>query len=193
MNEFEKTNSALISEANAILYGYGLLEILGKYGTPIIQGSYALNLMTWRDMDIHLENDEISIRDFFNLGLDIATKLKPRRMSYRNELIGKTDNLPKGLYWGIYTKLTFPEEWKIDIWAMDSDQIRSCCKRFKDLKSKISEKNRFTILMIKSHFCGHPEYRKRFSSTDVYKSVIEENVKSVEEFSKWLKENKGIE
>ena len=193
MNEFEKTNSALISEANAILYDYGLLEILGKYGTPIIQGSYALNLMTWRDLDIHLENDEISIRDFFNLGLDIATKLKPRRMSYRNELIGKTDNLPKGLYWGIYTKLTFPEEWKIDIWGMDSDQIRSCCKRFKDLKSKISEKNRLTILMIKSYFCRHPEYLKRFSSTDVYKSVIEENVKSVEEFSKWLKENKGIE
>lgn len=193
MNEYEEANSTLVAEANAILHDYGLLETLGKYGTPIIQGSYALNMMTHRDLDIHLENDEICTRDFFSLGRDIAEKLKPWKMSYRNELIGQTHNLPKGLYWGIYAKLPFSEEWKIDIWAMDSDQIGAFCRRFEDLKSRISEKNRFTILMIKSHFCRHPEYRKRFSGIDVYKSVIEENVKSVGEFSKWLKQAKGIE
>ena len=59
MNEFEKLNLALISEASTILYDYNLLEILEKYGTPNINGSYSLQLMTWRDLDIHLENDEI--------------------------------------------------------------------------------------------------------------------------------------
>jgi len=74
MNEFEKLNLALISEANTLLYDYGLLEILEKYGTPNIHGSYSLNLMTWRDLDLYLENDEITVKTFFNLGLDIATK-----------------------------------------------------------------------------------------------------------------------
>jgi len=193
MSELEDLNLALISEANIILYDYGLLEILRKYGNPIVHGSYLLNLMTWRDLDIYLENDEINVEDFFNLGLGIATRLKPRRMSYRNESIGKTPNLPKGLYWGVYTALEFPDEWKINIWAMDSDQIRSQCEKLQDLKSKISEKNRLIILMIKSHFCKHPEYRKTFFSGDIYKSVIEGNVKSVHEFSKWLGENRGIE
>jgi hypothetical protein len=193
MNEFEKSNSALISEANTILYDYGLLEILKKYGKPIIQGSYSLDLMTWRDLDILLEMERMDIRNFFSLGLDIVTKLRPRKMSYRNELIGKTSGLPKGLYWGIYTLLTFPAEWKIDIWAMDADQTKSRCKEFENLKSKISEENRPIILMIKNHYCNNPKYRGDFFSIDIYKSVIEENVKSVEEFSKWLKEKRGIE
>ncbi|MCW4019941.1 MAG: hypothetical protein NWF14_01745, partial [Candidatus Bathyarchaeota archaeon] len=90
MSELENLNSAIISEANTILHDYGLLDILGKYGNPILQGSYSLNLMTWRDLDILLEMEEINIKDFFALGLEIATKLKPRRMSFRNELVGKT-------------------------------------------------------------------------------------------------------
>lgn len=193
MSELRDLNLTLISEAHTILYDYRLLEILKKYGNPMVHGSYLLNLMTWRDLDVYLENDELDVKDFFSLGMDMATELKPRRMSYRNESIGKTPNLPKGLYWGVYTTLKLPDEWKIDIWAMDSDQIRSQCEKLQDLKSKISEKNRLIILMIKSRFCRHPEYRKSFFSGDIYKSVIEENVKSVHEFSKWLKDNRGIE
>jgi len=192
-NEFEKLNSALKSEANTILHDYGLLEMLGGYGKPTILGSYSLNLMTWRDLDIHLESNQMTIKDFFNLGLDIATRLRPRRMSFRNEFIGNTPNLPRGFYWGIYTKLSFPEEWKIDIWALDSDQAKSLLKRFRDLEKKMSKENRPAILAIKSHFCRHPEYRKSFSSFDIYKSVIEDKIRSPEEFSRWLKNNKRIE
>ena len=97
--EYEKMNSILVSEANRILHDHGLLEILGKYGKPVVQGSYSLNLMTWRDLDIHLENDHINVEKFFSLGLEIAEKLRPRRMSFRNELESETPGLPKGLYW----------------------------------------------------------------------------------------------
>ena len=145
MSELEDLNLALISEADIILYDYGLLEILRKYGNPIVHGSYLLNLMTWRDLDVYLENDEINVEDFFNLGMDIAAELKPRKMSYRNESIGKTPNLPEGLYWGVYTTLKLPDEWKIDIWALNSDQIRSQCRKPEDLKSEINEKSRLII------------------------------------------------
>ncbi len=193
MSEFEKLNSTLKSEANAILHDYGLLGILGKYGEPIVHGSYSLDLMTWRDLDILLEVKRMDVRSFFDLGRDIVTKLRPRKMSYRNELVGKTDGLPKGMYWGIYTLLTFPAEWKIDIWAADSDLARSRLREFESLKNKISEENRPIILMIKNHYCGHPRYRDDFFSIDIYKSVIEENVRSIEEFSKWLREKRGVE
>jgi hypothetical protein len=190
--EYEKTNSKLVSEANAILYDYGLHEVLGKYGKPVVQGSHVLNLMTWRDLDIHLESNSLTVGNFFSLGLEIAEKLKPHRMSFRNELLSETPGLPKGLYWGIYTKMEFPEKWKIDIWAMDSRQTNNYAKRFQDLKSRITETNRPAILRIKSHFCKHPEYRKRFFSMDIYKSVIEDNVRLVEEFVEWLEKEKGL-
>lgn len=192
MNKNEKLNLTLISEANTILNDYNLLKILEKFGTPHIHGSYSLQLMTWRDLDIYLENDSINLKNFFNLGLDIAKKLKPHRMHFRNELINETPNLPKGLYWGIYTKLTFRELWKIDIWAMDSKQIIDYLEKFQELKFKITENNRSTILKIKSYFCKHPEYRKSFYSLDIYNSVLKDNIKTEKEFVKWLKEKKGI-
>lgn len=193
INELEKLNAGLKSEADMVLYEYGLLGILKKFGKPIIHGSYSLNLMTWRDLDIYLENDGMDIEQFFNLGMRIAEKLKPRRMSFRNEFIGKTTDLPRGLYWGIYALLSFSDEWKIDIWALDSDQIKTHTKKFEALKTKIDERNRQSILIVKNHFCKHPKYRKDFFSSDIYESVIEDDVKTIEEFSEWLKQKRGVE
>lgn len=192
MDELEKLNLTLISEADKILHDYGLLQILNKYGNPIVHGSYALNLMTWRDLDIYLETNEMNEKKFFNLGGEIAVSLKPHRMHCRNEFIGKTPNLPVGFYWAVYTTLKFPEVWKIDIWTMDSNQIRLYQKEFDDLKSKINREKRLIILMIKNHFCKHSEYRRKFNSADIYHAVIEEGISSIKEFSEWLEKNKGI-
>ena len=97
------------------------MEILGKCGTPVLTGSYVLELMTWRDLDIYLESNDMTEVRFFELGRDIALCLKPRRMQYRNEFVGKTPSLPTGYYWGIDTSsLKSPDAWKIDIWALDS-------------------------------------------------------------------------
>ncbi len=45
MNELEKLNSTIKSEANNILYDRGLLGILGKYGNPVPTGSYVLGFL----------------------------------------------------------------------------------------------------------------------------------------------------
>ena len=192
MDELEKLNLTLKTEANEILHDYGLLRILNKYGNPIITGSHALNLMTWRDLDIYLEANKISEDRFFELGKEILLSLKPERMHFRNEFIMKSIDLPVGLYWGVYTTLKFSGVWKIDIWAMSSDQTILYLKKFNDLKSKFNINNRNTILRIKNHFFKHPEYRKKFSSMDIYHAVIEEDIKSIKEFSEWLGKNKGI-
>ena len=193
MNELEKQNSVLISEANKILYDHELLEILGKYGNPVPTGSYVLGLMTWRDLDIYIEADGITESRFFQLGAEMATALKPQRMHYRNEFLGKTPNLPVGLYWGIYVSgLVAPEEWKIDLWAIDSEQSRASKKAFDELRASIGEESRLIILEIKNHFYKHPEYRKKFGSVDIYRAVIEEDIRSVEEFTEWLEKNRGM-
>ncbi len=192
MNDLEKLNSTLITEANEILHEYGLLQILSKYGNPIITGSYSLNLMTWRDLDIYLEADEMTEERFFNLGKEIVVRLKAHRMHFRNEFISKTPNLPVGFYWGIYITLNFSDVWKIDVWAIDSNQINLYQKELNDLKSRIDEEKRPIILMIKHHFCKHPEYRRKFAARDIYHAVIAENVNSTKQFSEWLRSKKGI-
>src|SRR5437870_923595 len=93
-------NSTIKSEADVILYEQGLFEILQCFGTPHISGSYSLDLMTWRDLDIYLEVENIAETDFFSLGSKICAALSPEKMSYRNERIAKSYGLPHGLYWG---------------------------------------------------------------------------------------------
>ena len=193
MDDLEQLNSTIISEANQILHDHGLLHIIGKYGTPVLTGSYMLELMTWRDLDIYLATNELTEGKFFQLGNELASSLKPHRMHYRNEFIGSTPTLPAGLYWGIYTSsLGFPDEWKIDIWAIDSNQVNTLQRQIDELKARIGQDKRPPILAIKNHFCRHPEYRRKFTSSDIYHAVIEESIESVGEFSQWLEVNKGI-
>jgi len=92
--KLNELNQEILKEAEEILYGLELFDILKKYGNPIVSGSYLLKLMTWRDLDIYLETDSIGTEDFFSLGKVISTKLNPSKMSFRNELIGKTPHLP---------------------------------------------------------------------------------------------------
>ncbi|MFC2070802.1 hypothetical protein ACFLTB_06505 [Chloroflexota bacterium] len=193
MDKPEQLNNTIKSEADKILLDHGLSAILSKYGSPVIWGSFVLGLMTWRDLDIYLETNEMTEPEFFQLGKDIALCLKPYRMHYRNEFIGKTPGNPEGFYWGIYTNLPeFPNEWKIDIWSMSSNQLELYKKEFDILKSSISVENRPIILEIKNRFCRHPEYRRGFTSMDIYHAVIKDGIFSVEEFSTWLQVHKQI-
>ncbi len=60
------------------------------------------------------------------------------------------------------------------------------------MKNLFFGEKRESILRIKNRFCRHPEFRKRFNGMDIYRSVIEDNIKSEEEFIDWLEEEKGI-
>lgn len=164
--DLEIINSTLIKEADDILYKLGLMNVLGKFGNPHVSGSYLLKMMTWRDLDIYLESNTIKEEDFFELGKELSIRLKPSRMNYRNELLGKTPNLPNGLYWGVYTNL-FQQHWKIDIWAIDSKEYQNKRSESQKLSEMIDSAKRKTILQLKSQLDHHPKYRR-----DLYSVII---------------------
>jgi hypothetical protein len=188
MNALEQQNLLLIAEADRILNEFGLLKILKKYGTPFVTGSYLLGLMTWRDLDIHLEMNIPDEKKFFHMGGEVASALKPWRMSYRNEFLARTLNLPLGFYFGVHTFiLGGTEEWKIDIWAMDTEQMEEGKKDLAELQAGINAKSRRAILEIKNRFCKHPEYRAGLHSLDIYEAVMKHDIKTPEEFIKYMK------
>src|SRR5690348_2893580 len=77
------------AEAETLLRS-GMLEILGGYGEVHVIGSYALQLMTWRDLDLHLVREDMDVRSFFDLGRELADLLKPHRMHFRDETVVAT-------------------------------------------------------------------------------------------------------
>src|SRR5437870_3923845 len=97
----QETNEQLRTEAEQLLAS-GLRSILNDYGEVHIIGSYALHLMVWRDLDIHIVQTNLNKTIFFELGGKIADLLRPHRMHYRDETFVATEGLPRGLYWGVY-------------------------------------------------------------------------------------------
>lgn len=150
--------------------------------------------MTWRDLDISLEMKELDETKFFQMGGRIASTLKPWRMSYRNEVLAMTPDLPSGFYFGVHTSiLGGPEEWKIDIWAIDVNEMVQRKKELADLQAGTKGTLKRIILEIKNYYCKHPEYRYGFHSLDVYQAVIEAGIKTSAGFAKWMKETKGLD
>src|SRR5690349_5135768 len=131
-----------------MLYEKGLMNILTQFGKPHISGSYSLDLMTWRDLDIYLEVETISESSHFSLGEKITTAFHPVKMSFRNELLGKTKGLPSGLYWGVYLGNERAGAWKIDIWVVNKEECDKLMKYCSDIQNKLTEDTRNNILDI---------------------------------------------
>jgi hypothetical protein len=187
MSEFlQQQNTLLKQEADALLFEKGLLHILRGFGLPHVHGSYALDLMTWRDLDIYLEADSLPETDFFNLGSKICTALQPVKMSFRNERMAKTPGLPHGLYWGIYLGNERAGAWKIDIWAVDRADCAALLAHCANRKQQLTPAAVQHILAIKSQCWQDPAYRRSYSSDDIYTAVLEKNIADLEGFRAYL-------
>ena len=183
----DQRDQAIRTEADGLLGTKGLRGLLEDYGTPHVTGSYAMHLMTWRDLDIYLEAPNLSVESFFRLGGRIASCLAPVRMSFRNERINRTPNLPLGLYWGVYLGDERKGAWKIDIWAVDSEECERQLQFNRRLAAALTPSFRRKILSIKQACWKDPGYRKAYTSQDIYRAVIEQGIEDVDDFKDLMK------
>ncbi len=183
--EYDRVDAALRAEADQLLES-GLRDLLAEYGAVHAMGSYALRLMVWRDLDIELVPPDLERTKFFQLGARLADRLQPVRMSFRDETLACTEGLPRGLYWGVYLGDERRGAWKIDIWAVEAEHHQASWRALDALRNRLSQASREAILRIKTDVWSHPEYRRGFSSRDIYEAVLEQGVADVEGFWKHL-------
>jgi len=185
------TAEDLRKEADALLAS-GLANILAAHGEVHVIGSYALNLMTWRDLDVHIVGDTANVAGFFALGSRLEALLQPPRMHFRNEVIAGTPNLPRGLYWGVYLGNERAGAWKIDIWLTDAAGFEPVRQFGDDLSARLTDETRRAILAIKQAAWRHPEYRRGFSSSDIYRAVLDRGLRDAHAFWIDLERSTGI-
>jgi hypothetical protein len=113
-------------------------------------------------------------------------------MHFRDESRVRTPGLPPGLYWGVYLGDERRGAWKIDIWQTDRQGFESVCRFGEGVASRLNADNRATIVAIKEACWAHPEYRRGFSSADVYAAVLDRGVSDVRGFWTDLLKTKGI-
>lgn len=186
LEELLEQNKRIKEEAEGILCEKKVLQILNAFGEPHVSGSYALDLMTWRDLDIYLEVELISEERFFQLGSKLCEALSPLRMHFRNERVAKTDGLPDGLYWGIYLGDERQGAWKIDVWAVCAKERERLINYCEAIKEQLNDGASTAILSIKSQCWHDPEYRRVYSSSDIYEAVLRGGVRDLEGFWNYL-------
>src|SRR5207249_157623 len=94
------TDHQLRAEADEILDVKGLRPVLEEYAPISVVGSYALQLMTWRDLDILMDAPTITVPEFFELGQRVTTLLSAWKSFFTNNR-DHNNQFPRGLYWGI--------------------------------------------------------------------------------------------
>jgi hypothetical protein len=184
-------DAALRAEADALLQKHRVLDLLRRYGTPHLSGSYAMQLMTWRDLDIYVAMPDLSVAAYLDLGRELGRALGPRKLSFTDHLnFPATEGLP-GLYWGIRTDDLASGGWKIDVWgvtpAVCAERIEHC----RSLAARIDRNARQSILTIKNDVCRLPAYRNTITSHHIYEAVLSGRARTVEDFWKWLNTNSG--
>lgn len=175
-------------EATALLDKEGLLSMLKAVGTTQVIGSYALDTMTWPDIDISMNLPQAqNVELFFELAQRIATKFEITKMSYSNHYIRNFPGYDHGLYWGIQLRYA-GTEWKVDLWGYNDTDYQRHIAEANELFRQLQQADRLAILRIKYVICQQPEYRGNvYNSMAIYRAVLEDKVKSVDGFNAWLK------
>ena len=173
---------ALRAEVDALLERHCVLGLLQEFGRPHLSGSYALQLMTWRDLDIYLEMSAVRVDRFLELGRRLAAAIQPRKASFTDHLhFPATENVP-GLYLGIHTDILSRGGWKIDLWGVAADTLAQRLRHTEAIAAALTAETRAAILSIKNEVCRHPRYRDMITSQHVYDAVLSANVQTLDEF-----------
>jgi hypothetical protein len=190
--ELLSQDAALRAEVDAMLGARGLGQILGRYGTAHVSGSYALKLMTWRDLDIYVEVRELELAPFFELGGRLAEFFRPLKMTWHRDREGHSElNGHEALYWGVKPD-TLGEDWKLDLHAVRPDALRFLVAQNARIAERLTPETRLAILRLKDALWRHDEYRKGFCSQDIYDAVLDDDVRDLDGFKARLRSTRNL-
>lgn len=184
MDDILLKSESIKKEADELLSNYKVIETLEKFGEVNFTGSYKLDLMYKKDIDISLVTDNLTVEEFTKLGKELIENLNTPTVYYRNTNITPVEKRPENaFYWGIKTG-----EWFLDIWAMRREVYLRAENYITEIKSKLNPENRIIILQLKNELLSLNTYGNKFGSRELYDAVLNKNVTSVQSFEKYLNE-----
>ena len=155
-------------EASEILEKYKILNILDNSGIIKVIGSYDLNLMYDRDIDILVNSSDIKNASYEALLNFIKTE-NFSKIEYGDFVNFPRENRPKGYILNL--KLHFnKEKWEIEIWFL-SDISKNIAENDK-IKEKLNEENRSKILLEKRNRELNGITKLEKSSYKIYSDIL---------------------
>jgi hypothetical protein len=179
---------ALQNEASEVADELRLYELLSQAGEPVRVGSSALGLMVWRDLDMTVICSRLTQQLIAQIASELMLHIGVRELKFINDTgdYNTDPAYPDGLYIGLKYKSQRGKEWKMDIWFVDEPERQPDLKHIVTMPEQLTQERREAILRIKSDWASRDEYGKTVRSFDIYTAVLEENIRTPEQFQTWL-------
>ena len=181
------------ARAQRILNEKGLLDRLGRIGTPHVIGSCRMNMMAWNDLDIDVENDAMTIDKLYDLSAWIQKTFRPTWYEAKEEV----NDAGKTVWFHGFEAMIDGEKWNFDLWFFDRETIKkaeaycdSVAQRAANLPGA-----RDAILTIKQELIARRRYGfDDYASMDVYRAVLEQGIRTTEELlTRYVKQENCID
>ncbi|MFB7916013.1 hypothetical protein [Streptomyces sp. NPDC056061] len=188
--ELVQQQDALRSAADAVGADLRLDELLSGVDRPVRVGSYALGLMVRRDLDVTVVCPRLGPRTLdvvAGIGAQLARHRRVRQVRFRDDTgEWNTDpGYPDGLYLGVDCRSVQGQDWNLDIWFVDDPDRQPDLAHLKALPPRLTPETRAAILGIKQAWAGRAEYGRSVKSFDIYRSVLDDHVRTLEQFDEW--------
>ncbi len=198
----------LQDNADWVLEQINLIQLLSKYGEVKIVGAKALGLMVARDIDISILVPEINIKIWQQIVNQLMITKNVRKVTAVDEYYYDDKNiynLYNGKKYSLYIEmdsLLGPDQdkhnpWEIQIHLITVDKFDKTI--LENIKSKLDEKTRLTILKLKwwanqvnrellYKSCGH----FKIHSVWIYEAVLNNEISEISELINYLKNKMDI-
>jgi hypothetical protein len=192
-DDLSRQQTDLQAEARAVEADLRLDELLTPVGQVNRVGSAALGLMVRRDLDLTVVCTRLALEPVAAVGARLAAHPRVHTVTFRNDSRQwKTNpNYPDGLYLGVGYRSPANDDWTLDIWFVDEPERQPDLAHMRSIPAKLTPEARATILRVKSAWAARPEYGKTVRGVDIYTAVLEDGVRTLEEFDAWLGRRSG--
>ena len=181
--------SALQAEAAELLDELDRSGVFTDIGPLEVTGSYISNLMCWRDLDVMLlVGPDFGPRDVAQLISRVMELPGVIGFDYRDE---RGERSPTGVVKEERYHLPVLLDRATGIWRLDltlwlHDLHESNTAWHNALRDSITDEQRAAVLRIKDVWFRRPSYPDQIGGSQVYAAVIEDGVRTPEEFRNWL-------
>lgn len=178
-------------EAQDFLKHNNIDVLLEEYFNVHYTGSFAYDLMCWRDIDIILELKESgqSIEDAFGkVFAKLITKDGIAEIDYKD---GSNFEIRKGLPKGHYLGFDIHDDsinnkWKVDTWFLDKPYFQKSKKLDHDIRLKLNPQNREKIIKLKFRYMNNSSRVPSLASYYIYNAVLFKNFINDEEIIEYV-------
>lgn len=165
--------------ADFILYDMGLLKELERYGKPHPIGSYRMDMMAWNDLDIDIENDEMSLERLHGLTAYVLKTFRPVWYEAKEEVTDEGNTV----WFHGFEAVIDGELWNLDLWFFNRETIARAESHCDWVVNNTGAAEREAIVALKRELIARKLYGfDKYHSMQVYEAVIEKHIMTVDGF-----------